>query len=43
MKINFEFCIFGSMEISGNIRKMEVSQGDVVEYRLPLGSKKDIY
>lgn len=28
------------MQISGNIRKMEVSQGDPVEYQLPLGSER---
>lgn len=28
------------MEISGNIRKMAVSQAEVVEYQLPLGSTK---
>ncbi|MDX2429391.1 MAG: DUF2797 domain-containing protein [Bacteroides sp.] len=28
------------MEIEGNIRKMEVSQGEIVDYQLPLGSHK---
>ena len=39
MEIN-RFCIFGIMEISGNIRKMEVVHSDPVAYQLPLGSQR---
>jgi len=36
----FCFCIFVHMEISGNIRKMEVIPGEVVDYYLPIGNQK---
>ena len=38
--ISLKCCILDTMEITGNISKMETSREDVVHYRLPLGNEK---
>jgi hypothetical protein len=40
LNISLKCCILDTMEITGNISKMESSREDVVHYRLPMGNEK---